>query len=178
MCAGAVNWHVVELCTGEVNDRLHGTGADQEQADAMDEEQDGQEATPEVASAPLEEEDEPACLPHSAAAAADGNGQDRSSAQLAIELSEHLPLRIPEQAAAAQQGPLPWPMPPTLTAETATEAPQEAAADQPNRRPPSNLVTSWGPSAPGRKIMAHTAPRPPSFLGATGELDALVATCS
>ncbi len=156
---------------------MHCADPEEDQADAMDEKQNGRKAAPEVASAPLEEEEEPASFPqYSADAEADKDALDRSSGQLATETAEYLPQQVLEQAAAAQQHPAPWPMPPRLAAETAGKAPEETASDQPNRRPPSNLVTSWGPSAPGKKIMAHAAPRPPSFLGATGEFDAFVGT--
>ncbi len=54
--------------------------------------------------------------------------------------------------------------------ETTGAPKQDAPAQAKPRLPPSNLVTSWGPSAPARRIMAHTAPGPPSILaGDAGE---------
>lgn len=165
---GAISGMLMVLLA-RVKDRLHCAGPEQEQADATDEERDGQDATPEMASAPPTEETEAACMPEcSTAEGADRNGQERSSAQLAAKTSEHLSQQQPEQAAAAQQCPQPWPLLPMRVTDTAGKLP--VASDQP-KRPPSNLVTSWGPSAPGKRILAHTAPRPP---GTTGALDILV----
>ena len=54
--------------------------------------------------------------------------------------------------------------------ETMGAPKRDAPAQAKPRLPPSNLVTSWGPSAPARRIMAHTAPGPPSILaGDAGE---------
>ena len=82
--------------------------------------------------------------------------------------------QTPEEAAAAsadahentEQGSVA--APPHATGDPARAADRAAAADRP-RLPPPNLVTSWGPSAPARRVIASAllaGPAAPNPAGA------------
>lgn len=132
----------------------------------------------------------------SSPALAEHEQEGQLTATPADEEASPLMQQLSAKDAAAQTGPQPWPLPPRVaaaqSAAQATEgAPEEAAPEQTApeqalpkmaaeaapkedapaqakpKLPPSNLVTSWGPSAPARRIMAHTAPGPHSMLASS-----------
>ncbi|EIE18680.1 hypothetical protein COCSUDRAFT_45164 [Coccomyxa subellipsoidea C-169] len=150
-------------------------GADE--AEPMHEGGEDEDAAAQLASTPpaqaVEAEDESVPSPGSPpAVAVDDQEEALSPAQPADDSTDSLLQQVPSEATAAQTGPQPWPMPPLLAA-AAQSAAEVAANEAKPRLPPSNLVTSWGPSAPARRIMAHTAPGPPSILaGDAGDKEA------
>lgn len=165
-----------------------------EEAEASGPEDAGRETPPQLKSTPpaqaAETEGDAGSSP-SSPALAEHEQEGQLTATPADEEASPLMQQFSAKDAAAQTGPQPWPLPPRVvaaqSAARASEAtPEEAAPEQAlpklaaeaapkedalaqakPRLPPSNLVTSWGPSAPARRIMAHTAPGPHSMLASS-----------